>query len=115
MTKTTRNDNGNMAQLVRRTIWERVDSQRQAEEGHARLKVKVAFFYGGNGLVASTYPGWLQSAFYTLMGLFDRVGLRTNIRKTVGMACQPCRAARVQADEAYKRKMTGEGRSFKER
>ena len=51
----------------------------------------------------------------TLTGLFDRVGLRTNVSKTMGMVCRPCQAAGVRVDEAYTRQMTGEGRSFKER
>ena len=55
------------------------------EEGNARLKVKAGFFYADNGLVASTDPGWLQSDFDTLTGIFGRVGLRKNMRKTVGM------------------------------
>ena len=52
----------------------------------------ISVFNVENGMVASTNPVWLQTAFDTLMGLFDRVGLRTNIRKTVGMVCQPRRA-----------------------
>ena len=43
------------------------------------------FFYMLYGLVASTYPEWLQGEFDTLTGLFDRVGIRTNAIKTVGM------------------------------
>ena len=31
------------------------------------------------------------------------------------MVCHPCRAAGVQADEAYTRRMTGVGRNYKER
>ena len=49
---------------------------------------KAAFFYEDGGLVASTYPGWLQSAFDKLMRLFDQVGLGKNIRKTVGVGIQ---------------------------
>ena len=48
------------------------------------------------GLVYSTKPGWIQSAFGTLVGLFDQVGLEKNIGKTVGMVCQPCPAAGVR-------------------
>ena len=33
-----------------------------------------------------------SSIFSTLVGLFDRVGLRNNVRKTVGMVCRPCQA-----------------------
>ena len=61
------------------------------KEGHQQLAVKASFFYANNGMVASTDSVWLQSAFDTLTGLFDRVGLRTNVCKTVGMECRPCR------------------------
>ena len=42
------------------------------------------------------------------------MGLRTNIRKTVGMVCRLCRESRVRADEAHILGMIGEGPSFKE-
>ena len=44
----------------------------------------MSLFYADNGMVASSDPGWLQGAFNTLVGLFDRVGLQTNVGKTVG-------------------------------
>ena len=44
-----------------------------------------ALFYTDNGIVASSDPRWLQGAFSTLVGLFDRVGMRTNFGNTVGM------------------------------
>ena len=50
-----------------------------------------------------------------LTGILDWVGLRTNVRKNVGMVCTPCRADGVRADEAYIRQMKGQGQSFKER
>ena len=53
---------------------------------------QVALFYADNGMVTSSNPGWLQCAFNTLVGLFDRVGLQTNVGKTVGMVCRPCQA-----------------------
>ena len=46
-------------------------------------------FYADNGMVASSDPQWLQDTFSTLVGLFNRVGLDTNARKTVGMVCHP--------------------------
>ena len=54
---------------------------------------QAALFYADDGMVASSDPGWLQGAFNTLVGLFDRVGLRTHFGKTVGMVCHPCQAA----------------------
>ena len=66
-------------------------------------------------MVAATEPGWLQSVFDTLTVLFERVGLHTNVHKTVGMVCILCRAAGVRADKAFPRRMTELVCSFKER
>ena len=70
------NENGNTAQLAVRTIRERDDGRRRADEEHASLMVQALFFYADDGLVAYIDPGWLQSEFDTLTGIFDRVGLR---------------------------------------
>ena len=77
--------------------------------------VKAEFFCVDGGLVASKDSGWIQSVFYTLTGIFNRVRKRTDIRKTVGMLCKPCQSSRVWADKAYTQRMMEEGRSFKER
>ena len=66
-------------------------------------------------MVASTDLGWLQSAFDMLIGLFDRMGLRKNFRKTVIIVFQTCWGFWVRKDKAYKFWMTGEGRSYQER
>ena len=66
-------------------------------------------------MVASTDPVWIQSALDLLTGMFDRVGLRTNVCKTVGMVCRPFLAAGLWSDKAYTCRMTEEGMSFKER
>ena len=50
---------------------------------------QAALFYADNGMVDSSDPQWIQGAFNTLVGLFDRVGLRTNFGKTFGMVCHP--------------------------
>ena len=65
---------------------------------HTQLKVKEAFLYADNGILASTNLGWIQTVFDILTGLFDQMGLKTNVNKTVGMVCHPCRAAGVRAD-----------------
>ena len=66
-------------------------------------------------MVESTKPGWLKTAFDTLTGIFDWVGMKTNVKNTVGMVCHPCRAAGLRSDKAYTRRVTGVGRSYKER
>ena len=98
-----------------RTIRGKEDGRRRAEEGHALLKVQIAFFNAGGRMLASTDPVWLQTAFDMPTGIFDRVGLGTNFRKTVGMVCEPCRAVGVRTDEAYRLCTKGEGRSHQER
>ena len=80
-------DKGDGTQMAGRKIRDRDDGRQWAEEGHQRLTVKEEFFYAGDGVVDSTDSGWLQLAFDFLMGLFDWVGLRTNVRKTVGVMC----------------------------
>ena len=66
-----------------------------------------AVFYAEDDMVVSSYPAWLQGVFNTLVSIFDRVGLLTNIRKTVSMVCHPCRAgAGNRTEEAYSRRIT---------
>ena len=79
------------------------------------MKVKATFFYANDVMVASNKPGWIQTVFDTLTGLFDWVGLRTNVRKTVGMVCRPCRVAGVRSDKAYTWWMAGLGGICQER
>ena len=66
-------------------------------------------------MVASSDPDWFQGAFNALVGLFDRVGLQTNVGKTVGMVCHPCQAAGNITKAAYGRRIMGEGNSYRER
>ena len=80
-------------------------------EGHF-----LAVFYADDGMVGATDPEWLQGVFSALVAIFDRVGLQTNIDKTVSMACQPCRAGSGnRTAEGYRQRITGEGKSFRER
>ena len=55
-------------------------------EGWCREVLRCAtFFYADDGLVVSTDPEWILGAFNTLTGIFDRVGLQTDVNKTVRM------------------------------
>ena len=49
-----------------------------------------------------------------LNGLFDRVGLHTNINKMVEMVCQPYKIVGRHSVVAYTRQMTGVGPYFQE-
>ena len=74
-----------------------------------------ALFYAYDGMVAFSEPHWLQGAFNTLVGLFDRVGLQTNGRKTFSMVCHPFQTAGNLLEAEYGRRITGEGPTYRER
>ena len=57
---------------------------------------RSTFLYPYDGLVAPTDPVWLQGLFDTLTRFFDRVGLQTNVEKTVLMIFHPCRTVGTQ-------------------
>ena len=95
---------------------------RVMEEAEARGETgqegrhQADLFYVGDGMVVSSDPAWIQGAFTDLVGLLESVGLHTNARKTVSMVCHPCQAGTGnRTDEAYRRRITGEGRSYAER
>ena len=58
-------------------------------------------------MVGFSDPGWLQGVFSTLVGMFDRVGLKTNVGDTVGMVFRPFQDAGTQAEAAYEQQITG--------
>ena len=73
-------------------------------------------FCANDRMVVLSDPAWLQGNFKALVAIFDRVGLRINIRKTVSMACHPCRAgAGNRTKVAYSRRLTGLGKTYTER
>ena len=76
----------------------------------------MELFYADESTVVSSDPACIQGAFTALVGIFDRVGLMTNIGKTVSMVCHPCQAgAGKRTEEAYGWRITGKGRSYVER
>ena len=91
------------------------EAESQGETGREG-RHQTALFYTDNDMVTSLDPAWLQGAFTALVGLFDRLGLRKNFGKTVSMVCHPCQAtAGNRTQEAYGRRLTGEGKSYTER
>jgi hypothetical protein len=68
----------------------------------------IAFFVD-NGLVAARCPEWLQSSFDVLINLFERIGLRTNAKKTKVMTCLPGKIRVAKTEEEYASQQTGLG------
>ena len=67
------------------------------------------FFYADDSLLASTNLVWIQRGFYVLIGLFEKVGTRTNMEKMVAMLCHPGTIYGRKYSADYGRWMTGEG------
>ena len=98
-----------MDAVVRHWVTVMVEGAQEQGKHGKESRHHNSLFYADGDMVASSDPQWIHSAFSTLVGLFDRVGLQTNIRKTVGMVCRTCQAAGTQLEAAYGRQMTGEG------
>ena len=90
------------------------EAEKRWERGN-KVRQQAVLFYADDSMVASSDPRWLQWAFDTLVSLFERVGLQTNVRKTVTMVCRPCQAAGTKLVAAYREKMTGEVSNYQER
>ena len=71
------------------------EAEKRGERGNEG-RHQADLFYADDGMVASSDPCWLKWAFYALVSLFERVDLRTNVRKMVSMVCQLCQAAGTQ-------------------
>ena len=89
--------------------WVSVMVEGAEEQGGCRQdsRHQNSLFYTDNGMVASSDPRCPQGYFSTLVGLFDRVGLRTNVGKTVGIVCRPCQAVGTHLEVVYEKRMRG--------
>ena len=60
-----------------------------------------SLFYADDSMVTLLDLIWLQGEFSTLVCLFNRVGLKTNVRKAARMVYRPCQEAGMQSEAAY--------------
>jgi hypothetical protein len=58
-------------------------------------------FYADDGELLARCPGWLQSSFDVLVGLFECVGLCTNAKKTKVITCIPGKIRVSLSKEVY--------------
>ncbi len=77
--------------------------------------INVSIFFVDNGLVAARCPEWLQTSFDILITLFERIGLRTNAKKTKVMTCLPGKVRVAQTEEEYAGQQMGLGTSTTKR
>ena len=70
------------------------EAEKRGEKGNEG-RHQAALFYADDGMVALSDPRWIQCAFDTLLSMFERVGLRTNVRNTFRMVYEPILIAKV--------------------
>jgi hypothetical protein len=75
----------------------------------------TALFYADDGQVAGFHLPHFSAAFKILCELFSRVGLELNATKTVSMVCGPKHLGTHISSPAQKRRVSGEGESYRER
>ena len=96
--------------VVRHWVNSLVDEAESKGETEREGRHQSSVFYANDGMVVSSDPAWLQGAFNALVAIFDRVGLLTNVRKTVSMVCHPCQAgAGNRTEVAHGRRLMGGG------
>ena len=100
-------------------VWHWAEETAGSADGQGRCgregRHKNDLFYADDGMIASSEPGCLQGAFRTLLGMFDWVGLRTNVRNMVRMFFCPCQAAVNNLEAAYEWRTMGVELSYQER
>ena len=73
------------------------------------------WFYADDGRKEGRDPIWVQAALTTMVRMFERVGLQTNLYNTKAVICTPGFIWGKKGAEAYKQQATGEGPTFLER
>ena len=85
-----------------------VEAEKTGLEGLRRSTHHLeAYLYDNDGLIAPMWAIQIQKAFVVLANLFECVGLRNNVHKTVSMVCQPCHYLCGMSIDAYTLRITG--------
>ena len=71
--------------VVRHWVTMALDEAEKRGDRGKEGRHKSSLFYADDDMVASSDPRWLQWAFNSLVSLFERVGLRTNVVNPVSM------------------------------
>ncbi len=78
----------------------REGSALEPHEIDRQMATFFAIFYVDDAYLASCNPEFLQRALDVIVGLFSRVGLKTNAQKMQTMICTP---GRIRMEDAYAR------------
>ena len=84
-------------------------TQNEDKSVSSTVQSRSTFFYADKGSIALTQSELIQGEFDTLTGMFDQVGLQTNVGKTARMLFRTCCAVVTELEAPYKRRMMGGG------
>jgi hypothetical protein len=87
--------------IVREWLYQMLDEDIARDGIGDRVAKILVAFYIDDGRIASQDPVWLQESFNILIGLFERIGLFTNVSKTKVMICIPGRIRKAYTEEQY--------------
>ena len=73
---------------VVRAALQEVCGPQEAQHGF-RWAAGEIYFYADDGRVAGQNPIWVQTALTTMVRIFERVVLQTNLKKTKAIICMP--------------------------
>ena len=90
--------------VVRNRVTVMVEGAEERGERGQEGRHQADLFYADDGMVASSDPRWLQGAFNTLVGLFNRVVLQTNYGRQLAWSATPSRRQGIS-----RRRRTGDG------
>ena len=79
----------------------------EEEEMEGMMETLFAIFYVDDAYIASRDPVFLQQAINGLVSAFERVGLKTNTKKTQSMTCTPGTIRLQLPTDSYLRMRTG--------
>jgi hypothetical protein len=79
----------------------------EGEELDEMMETLFMIFYVNDAYIASRDPIFLQRAIDGLVGAFERVGLKTNTKKTQAMTCTPGNIRLQLPTKSYLRMRTG--------
>ncbi len=85
----------------------REESELDGEELDEIMDVLLATFYVDNAYIATREPVFLQWAIDGCVSTFERVGLKTNIRKTKAMIYTPGKIWLQLPADSYRRMRAG--------
>ena len=101
--------------VVRAWIWETSSNIQETIEGGSAETEVDAGFYADDGIISSEDNVCLQGSTDHLVGLFARAGLDSNTTKTKAMVSSPGPKKGHLSNQAYKRRLTGIGPSYRAR